>query len=281
MALSIFMTKAVEVAECLSVTLWPIASSVLAEVGNGSESESRALQAALSAISHDSFDKLRVCYNQSLRRNGPHVSALDLISVLSGQTQTEAAAIWKRIKSHEDFDTSDGVHTVRLGKRRKKCEVVSLKNALQIIAMLPGRTSAGERVRASSLLTLSLSGDLAHVGKIYGESALRDYVHKHHPEHPLCSLKQPTSLEDIEVEEKKLQLQAIKLILQDKRDELERLQEARRLLSEELNSEHLLKKAKFETQVQTALAREEITQEQHDRIISRTDNRADPHRRLF
>jgi hypothetical protein len=69
-------------------------------------------------------------------------------------------------------------------------EVVDVPTALQLIMVLPGKTAARVRVKASVLLTRYLAGDLTLVGQVYGMHELQSYLQEHHPEHPLCAFRQ-------------------------------------------------------------------------------------------
>ena len=69
-------------------------------------------------------------------------------------------------------------------------EIVDIPTALQIIMVLPGKTAAKVRVKASVLLTRLLAGDLTLVGEVYGMNELQSYLREHHPEHPLCAFRQ-------------------------------------------------------------------------------------------
>ena len=76
------------------------------------------------------------------------------------------------------------------GQRGSPSEVVDIPTALQIIMVLPGKTAAKVRVKASVLLTRFLGGDVTLVGEVYGMNELQAYLREHHPEHPLCAFRQ-------------------------------------------------------------------------------------------
>ena len=56
--------------------------------------------------------------------------------------------------------------------------------------MLPGRTAAKVRVKASVLLTRFLAGVLTLVGEVYGMAALQEHLREHQPDHPLCAFRE-------------------------------------------------------------------------------------------
>jgi hypothetical protein len=56
--------------------------------------------------------------------------------------------------------------------------------------VLPGRTAANVRVKASVLLTRFLGGDVTLVSEVYGMNELHNYLREHHPEHPLAAFRQ-------------------------------------------------------------------------------------------
>jgi hypothetical protein len=97
------------------------------------------------------------------------------------------------MKSEPAFNMN-GIHveTIRFPGQRggRPSEVVDIPSALQIIMMLPGRTAAKVRVKASVLMTRFLAGDLTLVGEVYGMAALQDYLREHNPTHPLCTFRE-------------------------------------------------------------------------------------------
>lgn len=161
--------------------------------------------------------------------------------------------------------------------------------------MLPGRTAAKVRVKASVLLTRFLAGDLTLVGEVYGMAALQEYLREHQPDHPLCAFREAvdagqtaesstSQLVELQIEEKRFDLEAkrekhrLELECQQEKHrlELERAREARQqeqqrrqVLSEEFTSEHLLKKARFQNEVQKDFADGKITEEQYNQIIGK------------
>ncbi len=162
------------------------------ELGTGNAEESTALRTALAGLSEDALGRLRVSSSVPGRR-GPHVSATQLIEVVTGTTQQNASLAWAKLKEGEFLNTSGAyVETYRFPGQRggRASEVVSLPTALQIIMALPGRTAAAVRVRASVLLVRFLAGDLSLVGEVYGMNQLQEYLREHHPEHPLAAFRE-------------------------------------------------------------------------------------------
>jgi hypothetical protein len=119
------------------------------------------------------------------------VSATELIQVVTGTTQQNSSLSWGNIK-RDILNTSGAcVQTFRFpGQRGRSSEVVDIPTALQIIMMLPGRTAAKVRVKASVLLTRFLAGDLTLVGEVYGMAALQEHLREHQPDHPLCAFRE-------------------------------------------------------------------------------------------
>jgi hypothetical protein len=157
------------------------------EIGTGSQAESTALRSALSGLSDEALSRLRVSSDVPGRR-GPHVSATELIQVVTRTTQQNASIAWGKLKEGGFLNTSGAcVETYRFPGQRggRPSEVVDIPTALQIIMALPGKTAATVRLRASVLLVRFLAGDLTLVGEIYGMNQLQDYLREHHPEHPL------------------------------------------------------------------------------------------------
>lgn len=168
-------------------------SSKMAYIGGGTAAESQALETALSALSDADFSGLRVCYEVPGRPRGPHVSATELIEAIMKTGQANASRTWSRLKN-EGFLNMSGRHveTLRMPGQRggRLSEVVDVPTALQIIMVLPGKTAARVRVKASVLLTRYLAGDLTLVSQVYGLHELQSYLREHHPEHPLCAFRQ-------------------------------------------------------------------------------------------
>jgi hypothetical protein len=165
----------------------------MAFVGGGTAAESEALETALSALSDADFSGLRVCYEVPGRPRGPHVSATQLIEVVTKTTQQNASNAWQKLKNDGFLNTSGiCVETLRMPGQRggRPSEVVDVPTALQIIMVLPGKTAARVRVKASVLLTRYLAGDLTLVSQVYGLHELQSYLQEHHPEHPLCAFRQ-------------------------------------------------------------------------------------------
>lgn len=141
----------------------------MAHIGGGTDAESAALQTALSGLSNADFARLRVCYDVPGRPRGPHVSATELIEAVTKTTQTNASHAWTKIKT-AGFLNKNGIHvaTHRFpGQRGRPSEIVDIPTGLQIIMVLPGKTAAKVRVKASVLLTRFLAGDLTLVGEVY------------------------------------------------------------------------------------------------------------------
>ena len=165
----------------------------MALVGGGTAAESSALQTALAGLAETDFARLRVCYEVSGRPRGPHVSATELIEVVTKTSQTNASHAWTRIKT-DGFLNMNGIHveTFRFPGQRggRPSEVIDIPTALQIIMVLPGKTAAQVRVKASVLLTRFLAGDLTLVSEVYGMNELQNYLREHHPDHPLCAFCQ-------------------------------------------------------------------------------------------
>ena len=185
-------------------------------IGRGGETESAALQAALSGLSDESFSRLRVCYEVPERPRGPHVSATQLIEVVTGTTQQNASVAWIKMKNEPDFNTNGIIHVIPFrfpGQRGgRPSEVVDIPTALQIM-MLPGRTAAKVRVKASVLLTRFLAGDLTLVGEVYGMAALQDYLQEHNPTHPLCAFRQAVNSGQTKGEEDAASCSTIELVV--------------------------------------------------------------------
>jgi hypothetical protein len=104
-------------------------------------------------------------------------------------------------------------------------EVVDIPTALQIIMVLPGKTAAKVRVKASVLLTRFLAGDLTLVGQIYGMNELQTYLREHHPEHPLCVFRrsvdagqtqEPNGSDELELERQAKRSRLLREIAADK-----------------------------------------------------------------
>ena len=160
-------------------------------VGSGTDAESSSLALTLAGLSEDDFSRLRVCYDVPGRR-GPHVSATQLIEVVTRTSRTNASHAWTKMKN-EGVLSVNGIHALshRMpGQRGSPSEVIDIPTALQIIMVLPGRTAAKVRVKASVLLTRFLGGDVTLVGEVYGMNELQAYLREHHPEHPLCAFRE-------------------------------------------------------------------------------------------
>ena len=140
-------------------------------VGRGSDAESAALQAALSGLSEESFSRLRVCYEVPGRPRGPHVSATELIQVVTGTTQQNSSLSWGNIK-RDILNTSGAcVQTFRFpGQRGRSSEVVdiyaihmsllqtSLKLQATMVALVHlkyGRRSKVMQILMLAMLTLN------------------------------------------------------------------------------------------------------------------------------
>lgn len=169
-----------------------VGSGTDAVVGSGTDAESTTLALTLAGLTEADFSRLRVCYDVPGHR-GPHVSATQLIEAVMKTGQADASHAWSRLKS-EGFLNMSGRHveTHRFRGQRggRPSEVVDIPTALQIIMVLPGRTAAKVRVKASVLLTCFLGGDVTLVGEVYGMNELQAYLREHHPEHPLCAFRQ-------------------------------------------------------------------------------------------
>lgn len=168
-------------------------SQVMAHIGGGTDAESAALQTALAGLAETDFARLRVCYEVPGRPRGPHVSATELIEAIMRTGHSNASHIWSKLKT-EGFLNVSGRHieTFRFPGQRggRPSEVIDIPTALQIIMVLPGKTAAQVRVKASVLLTRFLAGDLTLVSEVYGMNELQSYLREHHPEHPLCAFRQ-------------------------------------------------------------------------------------------
>ena len=161
-------------------------------VGVGTDAESMSLAITLAGLSEADFSRLRVCYDVPGRR-GPHVSATQLIEVVTKTGQSNASQAWARIKEGGFFSiTGTNAESHRFPGQRggSPSEVVDIPTALQIIMVLPGRTAAKVRVKASVLLTRFLGGDVTLVGEVYGMIELQNYLREHHPEHPLAVFRE-------------------------------------------------------------------------------------------
>jgi hypothetical protein len=165
----------------------------MALIGGGTDVESAALQTALSGLSDADFARLRACYEVPGRPRGPHVSATELIHAITKTGQSNASRTWSKLKTDGFLNTSPRyAETHRFPGQRggRPSEVVDIPTALQIIMVLPGKTAAKVRVKASVLLTRFLAGDLTLVSEVYGMNELQSYLREHHPEHPLCTFRQ-------------------------------------------------------------------------------------------
>jgi hypothetical protein len=165
----------------------------MALIGGGTDVESAALQTALSGLSDADFARLRVCYEVSGRPRGPHVSATELIEAIMKTGQGNASRTWTQIKDGGFLNISPRyfeTHRFHGQRGGRPSEVVDIPTALQIIMVLPGKTAAKVRVKASVLLTRFLAGDLTLVSEVYGMNELQSYLREHHPEHPLCTFRQ-------------------------------------------------------------------------------------------
>jgi hypothetical protein len=165
----------------------------MALVGGGTAAESSALQTALEGLAEADFARLRVCYEVPGRPRGPHVSATELIESILKTGHSNASHIWSRLKT-DGFLNVSGRHieTFRFPGQRggRPSEVIDIPTALQTIMVLPGKTAAQVRVKASVLLTRFLAGDLALVSEVYGMNELQNFLREHHPDHPLCAFRQ-------------------------------------------------------------------------------------------
>lgn len=160
-------------------------------IGRGTDAESAALRTALSGLSDESFSRLRVSSSVPGRR-GPHVSATELIECVMQTGQANASRTWAAMKKYENFNMSiRHVETYRFPGQRggRESEVVDIPAALRIIMMLPGKTAARVRVKASYLLTRFLAGDVTLVAEIYGMNELQNFLREHEPTHPLCAFR--------------------------------------------------------------------------------------------
>ena len=81
------------------------------------------------------------------------------------------------------------------GQRGRPSEVVDIPSALQIIMLLPGKTAARVRVKASYLLTRFLAGDLRLISEIYGMNELQEVLKENDPTHDLCAFRQAKKTE--------------------------------------------------------------------------------------
>jgi hypothetical protein len=155
------------------------------EIGTGSQADSTALRSALAGLSDEALSRLRVSSDVPGRR-GPHVSATQLIQVVTRTSQPNASQAWSRLKEGGFLDRiSNPVVRHRFPGRGGESEVVDIPTALQIIMALPGKTAATVRLRASVLLVRFLAGDLTLVGEIYGMNQLQDYLREHDAANPL------------------------------------------------------------------------------------------------
>ena len=162
------------------------------EIGIGSASESTALEQSLIGLTQEDFGRLRVSSSVP-GRPGPHVSATQLIEVVTKTSQSNASQTWNKLKVEDFFSIigTSGINPViyRFPGQRggSPSEVVDIPTALQIIMVLPGRTAAKVRLGASVLMVRFLAGDLSLVGEIYGMNQLQDYLKEEEP--PLCAFK--------------------------------------------------------------------------------------------
>ena len=161
-------------------------------IGSGTEAESTTLALTLAGLTEADFSRLRVCYDVPGRR-GPHVSATQLIEAVTKTGHSDASHAWSRLKS-EGFLNVTGrymqTHRFRGQRGGRPSEVVDIPTALQIIMVLPGKTAAKVRVKASVLLTRFLGGDVTLVGEVYGMNELQNYLREHHPEHSLAAFRE-------------------------------------------------------------------------------------------
>jgi hypothetical protein len=159
--------------------------------GTGTEAESRKLQTTLMGLTEHDFQSLRSSSTVP-GRNGPHVSAVKLIQVVTKTSQQNASKAWDSLKREGFFNTTGGcVIFYRFpGQRGRLSEVVNVPTALQIIMMLPGKTAAAVRLRASFLMVRFLAGDMTLVGEIYGLNQLQGFLQENDPTHPMCAFRQ-------------------------------------------------------------------------------------------
>ena len=101
-------------------------------------------------------------------KKGPHVAALDVITVVTKTTHQNASYHWNEIKE-EKPEVANGICNFRFpGQGQREVDVVSLPTALQVIMLLPGKAAAAVRLKASVLLVRYLAGDLTLAGELYG-----------------------------------------------------------------------------------------------------------------
>jgi hypothetical protein len=95
------------------------------------------------------------------------------------------------MKSYDNFNTGC-IEIFRFPGQRggRPSEVVDLPTAIQIIMMLPGKTAARVRVKASYLLTRFLAGDVTLVEEIYGINEFQAFLKEQEPTNPLCAFRQ-------------------------------------------------------------------------------------------
>lgn len=231
------------------------------EVGSGGEQESRKLFESLSSLTDADFNSLRVAKDVP-GRQGAHVSATQLIQVVTKSSRENSVRAWSAIKGNH-FQTVSHAYSFQHrfpGQRGPLTEVVDIPTALQIIMVLPGKTAAQVRLKASVLLVRYLAGDLSLVGEIYGMNALQEYLRENDPQHPLTTFAHAVEQGQAPPET------AVSDLLAEKREELELEQLKRRY--EEEREERAAKRRREETEYQErrALEREEYaTKRQQER----------------
>ena len=153
-----------------------------------------ALERTLGCLTEEEFANVRVTHSVPGKK-GPHVAALDVITVVTKTTQQNVSHHWNEIKKGRP-EVTNGICNFRFpGQGQREVDVVSLPTALQVKMLLPGKAAAAVRLKASVLLVRYLAGDLTLVGELYGMHSLQECLKQHCPEHPLAMFREAVSSE--------------------------------------------------------------------------------------
>ena len=106
-----------------------------------------ALERTLGCLTEEEFANVRVTHSVPGKK-GPHVAALDVITVVTKTTQQNVSHHWNEIKKGRPEVTNGICNFLFPGQGQREVDVVSLPTALQVIMVLPGRAAAAVRLKA-------------------------------------------------------------------------------------------------------------------------------------
>jgi hypothetical protein len=98
----------------------------------------------LLGLSHAEYKDLHISVG-NVGRFGPHVSALQLIGIVTKMDRASSVKAWQTLRSQ--VDVKDG----------REDQLIDIPTALQVVMMLPGKTASEIRMRSSVHLILSQS----------------------------------------------------------------------------------------------------------------------------